>query len=124
MTISQFYAEAFATEHKTRYGFIQSDKDLVVESASVELVQKIATPEEVIIKRKRSQQQLPKPIEIVKMFAQDRWHNAQVYRREDLQPEDCLQGAAIIVEAISTIVIEPNWQGKVSDRNYLILERI
>jgi 5-oxoprolinase (ATP-hydrolysing) len=116
--------EVFATEHKTRYGFIQLDKDLVVESASVELVQKIATPEEVIIKRKRLQQQLPKPIEIVKMFAQDRWHDAQVYRREDLQPEDCIKGAAIIVEPISTIVIEPNWKATVSDRNYLILERI
>ncbi len=131
--------EVFATEHKTRYGFIQSDKDLVVESVSVELVQKIATPEEVIIKRKRclyakryplgrlasqSPQQLPKPIEIVKMFAQDRWHDAQVYRREDLQPEDCIVGAAIIVERISTIVIEPHWQGMVSDRNCLILERI
>ena len=58
------------------------------------------------------------------MYAGDKWHNAKVYRREDLQPQDRIQGAAIIVESISTIVVEPNWQAQVSDHNCLILERI
>ena len=58
------------------------------------------------------------------MFALDKWHDAPVYRREDLQPSDSITGAAIIVEQTNTIVIEPNWQAQVSDRNYLILERI
>lgn len=116
--------QAFATEHKTRYGFIQAKKELVIESASVELVQTMNTPEEVIIKRKRSLNEPPLSSETVKMFAQDRWHNTKVYRRRDLQPKDCIKGSAIIVEPISTIIIEPNWQARVSDRNCLILERI
>ena len=114
----------FATEHNKRYGFIQPEKELIVESASVELIQKMDTPSESIISRTRSLNEPPRSIETVQMFALDTWHDAKVYRREDLQPEDCIKGAAIIVEQTNTIIIEPNWQVRTSDRNYLILERI
>jgi 5-oxoprolinase (ATP-hydrolysing) len=113
--------QEFATEHQTRYGFIQPGKELVIESASVELIQPMDTPEEAIVTRTRPQTESPKAIASVPMFAADSWHDAQVYRREDLQPQDCILGAAIIVEPISTIVIEPDWQATVSDRNCLIL---
>jgi 5-oxoprolinase (ATP-hydrolysing) len=114
----------FATEHQTRYGFMQPGKELVIESVSVELIQPMDTPEETIINRTRPMTESPTVIESVPIFAADSWHDAKIYHREDLQPQDCISGAAIIVEAISTIVIEPNWQATVSDRNYLILERI
>ena len=113
----------FATEHQTRYGFVQPEKELIIESATVEFVRQMDTPEEPIVKRTRPLNELPTAIATVRMFALDKWHDAKVYRREDLQPEDCITGAAIIVESISTIIIEPNWQAKVSDRNCLILER-
>ena len=114
----------FATEHQTRYGFIQLGKELVIESVSVELVQAMDTPEEAIISRTRPLAESPTVIESVPLFASDSWHDAQIYRREDLQPQDCISGAAIIVEPTNTIVIEPHWQALVSDRNYLILETI
>ena len=114
----------FADEHLTRYGFIQPEKELVVESVSVELVQQMDTPEEEIVTRTRSLNEPPQPIEEVRIFAMDNWHDAKVYRREDLQSQDCIEGAAIIVEQISTIIVEPEWRATVSDRNYLILERI
>ena len=116
--------QEFELEHKTRYGFIQPEKNLVIESASVELIQKMDTPTEPIITRTRPLNEPPQSIETVQMFAAEKWHDANVYRQEDLQPEDCLQGAAIIIEKISTIIIEPNWQAKLTERNYLILERI
>ena len=114
----------FATEHQTRYGFIQLGKELVIESVSVELVQAMDTPEEAIISRTRPLAESPTVIESVPLFASDSWHDAKIYRREDLQPQDCISGAAIIVEPTNTIVIEPHWQATVSDRNYLILETI
>jgi 5-oxoprolinase (ATP-hydrolysing) len=114
----------FATEHQTRYGFIQLGKELVIESVSVELIQLMDTPEEAIISRTRPKTESPTVIESVPIFAADNWHDAKIYRREDLQPQDCISGAAIIVEPISTIVIEPHWQATVSDRNYLILETV
>jgi 5-oxoprolinase (ATP-hydrolysing) len=114
---------AFADEHKSSYGFIQAEKPLIVESIAVEVIQKMDTPEEPLITRTRPIELTPQPVEIVKMFTADQWHDTPVYRREDLQPGDWIDGAAIIVEKISTIVVEPNWQARLNERNHLILQR-
>ncbi|BAB76669.1 hydantoinase/oxoprolinase family protein [Anabaena sp. FACHB-709] len=116
--------QEFEIEHKSRYGFIQSAKNLIVESISVEVIQQMNTPEEPLIIRNPSIEEIPKSVEIVQMFTADKWHNTPVYRREDLQPEDSINGPAIIIEKISTIVVEPNWQARLTERNHLILQRV
>ncbi|MEH2243274.1 hydantoinase/oxoprolinase family protein [Nostoc sp.] len=116
--------QEFEAEHKSRYGFIQLEKTLIVESASVEVIQKMETPEEPLIIRTRPLDEAPASVEIVRMFSTDRWYDTPVYRREDLQPEDRINGAAIVVEKISTIVVEPNWQARLTQQNHLILERL
>ncbi|BAY82801.1 hydantoinase/oxoprolinase [Calothrix parasitica NIES-267] len=116
--------EKFEGEHKLRYGFVQVDKNLIVESVSVEVIQKMDTPEEALISRSRGLDEFPNPVETLEMFTKDKWYSAPVYRREDLQPGDVIQGAAIIVEKISTIVIEPNWEAELSERNHLQLSVI
>ncbi|MDH6085085.1 hydantoinase/oxoprolinase family protein [Umezakia ovalisporum] len=113
--------QEFEFEHKSRYGFIQEDKPLIVESASVELIQQLDTPEEPLIIPTRGMNQVPKAVGTVKMFTSDQWHDVPVYQREDLQPEDRINGPAILVEKISTIVLEPHWQAKLTQRNHLIL---
>ncbi|QLE48114.1 hydantoinase/oxoprolinase family protein [Nostoc sp. C057] len=115
--------QEFENEHKSRYGFIQSDKTLIVESASVEVIQKMETPEEPLITRTRSIVEAPEAVEIVRMFTADKWHDTPVYRREDLQPEDSINGPAIVVEKIGTIVVEPKWQARLTELNHLILQR-
>ena len=117
--------QSFLAEHQVRYGFIQPNKELIIESVTVELIQQMDIPEDPIVKiKRRARDRSPQPIETVRIYALNRWHDAQVYRRSDLQPQDCIKGIAIIVEEISTIIVEPNWQATVSDRNYLILEKI
>ncbi|WP_375473867.1 hydantoinase/oxoprolinase family protein [uncultured Nostoc sp.] len=116
--------QKFETEHQSRYGFIQLEKSLIVESASVEVIQKMDNPEEPLIIRTRPLDEVPVSVETIKIFTADRWHDTPVYRREDLQPEDSINGPAIVVEKISTIVVEPNWQAKLTEQNHLILERL
>ncbi|MEH2307421.1 hydantoinase/oxoprolinase family protein [Nostoc sp.] len=116
--------QKFENEHKSRYGFIQLEKTLIVESASVEVIQKMETHEEPLITRTRSIVEAPEAVEIVRMFTADKWHDTPVYRREDLQPEDSINGPAIVVEKISTIVVEPNWQARLTECNHLILQRL
>ncbi|QIR39375.1 hydantoinase/oxoprolinase family protein [Tolypothrix sp. PCC 7910] len=116
--------ECFEAEHKSRYGFVQIEKQLIVESVSVELIQKMDTPEEPLVTRTRSLEEKPKSFEQVRMFAENKWHNTPVYQREDLQPEDIINGPAIIVEKISTIVVEPKWQARLTERNHLILQHL
>ena len=115
---------AFIDEHKSRYGFIQPDKPLIVESIFVEVIQNMDTPEEPVISRTRPIESPPEPVEIVKIFTGEKWHDTPVYRREDLQVGDLINGPAIIVEKISTIVVEPNWQAKLNEWNHLILQRV
>ncbi|MEH1967234.1 hydantoinase/oxoprolinase family protein [Nostoc sp.] len=115
--------QEFEIEHKSRYGFIQLEKTLIVESASVEVIQKMDTPEEPLTIRNRPLDETPVSVETVRMFTTDQWHDTPVYRREDLQPEDSIDGPAIVVEKISTIVVESNWNAKLNAQNHLILQR-
>ncbi|MEH2057289.1 MAG: hydantoinase/oxoprolinase family protein [Nostoc sp.] len=115
--------QEFEIEHKSRYGFIQLEKSLIVESASVEVIQKMDTPEEPLIIQTRPLNEAPTSVETVRLFSTDRWYNTPVYRREDLQPEDSINGPAIVIEKISTIVVEPNWQARLTKCNHLILQR-
>ncbi|MCU0533221.1 MAG: hydantoinase/oxoprolinase family protein [Hydrococcus sp. Prado102] len=115
--------EEFEVEHKSRYGFIQLEKSLIVESVSVEVIQTMDTPEESLITRTRSLNETPTPVETVKMFSAQKWHDTPVYRREDLEPGDTIKGAAIIVEKISTIVVEPKWKARLTEGNCLVLQR-
>ncbi|AFZ15395.1 5-oxoprolinase (ATP-hydrolyzing) [Crinalium epipsammum PCC 9333] len=115
--------QEFEAEHQSRYGFIQLEKTLIVESVSVEVIQRMETPEEPKITRTSPINEAPASVETVQMFTADKWHDTPVYRREDLQPEDTIIGAAIIVEKISTIVVEPNWEARLNEHNHLILQR-
>ncbi|MEH2346800.1 MAG: hydantoinase/oxoprolinase family protein [Nostoc sp.] len=113
----------FELKHQSLYSFIQLEKTLVVESASVEVIQKMDTPEEPLIIRTRPLDEAPTSVDKVRIYSTDRWHNTPVYRREDLQPEDSINGPAIVVEKISTIVVEPNWQARLNVHNHLMLQR-
>ena len=116
--------QEFEAEHKSRYGFIQVEKILIVESVSVEVIHKMDTPEESLITRTHPQDEPPACVETVAMFTADQWHETPVYRRENLQPEDSISGPAIIVEKIGTIVVEPDWEARLTERNHLVLQRV
>ncbi len=116
--------QEFEIEHQSRYGFIQLEKNLIVESTSVEVIQKLDTPEEPLIIRNHPLDEAPTSVETVRMFTADRWYDTPVYLRKNLQPEDSINGPAIVVEKISTIVVEPNWNARLTERNHLILEHL
>jgi len=113
--------QAFETEYQTRYGFIQSQKELIVELVSVEVIQMMDSPEEALITRARPLDKPPKPVEIVQVFTNNSWQDAPIYLRKDLQVGDIINGSAIIIEKISTIVVEPNWKARLTANNHLIL---
>ncbi|MGB3536236.1 MAG: hydantoinase B/oxoprolinase family protein [Microcoleaceae cyanobacterium] len=111
----------FEQEHQSRYGFIKPEKALIVESVSVEIIQHLAVVEEPQYTRNRSQ--IAEPISTVKMYTANQWQDTPLFQRKDLQPGDVIVGPAIITEGIGTNIIEPDWQGKVSDKNHLVLTR-
>ena len=113
--------DRFQEAHRQRFGFTEPGKELVVEAVSAEVIGSTPIPVEPTYSRTTSS--APSPVTSVQMFSLDSWHKTPVYRRVEMQPGDCVQGPAIIVEATGTNVIEPGWQAEVNQHRHLILSR-
>ena len=114
-------AERFEMAHRRRYGFA-NDKPLVVETAVVETIGRMPPIEE-----RKSPSRCsggPVPLRTTRMFSEGEEIDTPVYWRDDLLPGDRVAGPAIIVEANSTTVVEPDWQATVDPRNNLFLTRV
>ena len=113
---------AFEAAHKSRFGFIDESKELVVEAVSVEAVgggAKFAEPTHEL-----TTTALPSPARGTRFYSGGAWHEAAVYTREQLSPGHTVRGPAIIIEPHQTIVVEDGWQAAISAKNHLVLERI
>ena len=111
----------FEREYQQRYGFIVADKDLIVETISIELICPTYVPQSNLVRREHNNSS--QPINIIKMYTVDAWHDTPIYQRTELQPGDTINAPAIIIEPTGTNIIEPGWQGQISDRLDLILSR-
>jgi 5-oxoprolinase (ATP-hydrolysing) len=111
----------FEREYRSRYGFCQPGKQIIIASISIELIASNAISPSPKPTRTRSIDTPPPIAEIGSMFAGDRYLPTPIYHRHELQPLDRINGPAIIIESIGTIAIEPNWSAILTDDNNLIL---
>jgi 5-oxoprolinase (ATP-hydrolysing) len=122
-TIEVMQAE-FEAAHRQRYSFIMPEKPLIVEAVSVEVVERMDVPEVSTISPSGGTGILPvQPISTVQTYVAGGWRATPVYQRDDLRSGDCIEGPAMIVEATGTNIIEPGWEGEITDNNDLILNR-
>ncbi len=112
---------AFEKAHKARFGFIDRNKQLVIEAVSVEAVGGGAKFNEKTVRR--SAAKLPSPAKKTQFFSNGAWHKANVYTRDQLKSGSKVKGAAIIIEPHQTIVVEPGWQAELTAKNHLVLTR-
>ncbi|HPZ09313.1 MAG TPA: hydantoinase B/oxoprolinase family protein [Candidatus Eremiobacteraeota bacterium] len=111
---------AFMEAHRKRYGFIMPEKRLIVDSVSVEAVGKTEKAEEPLLIRSSEK---PSPLLYTPVYTDGLKYNTPVYERNHLEPGMHLIGPAIIAENNSTTVIEPGWEGEITERNHMILRR-
>lgn len=113
----------FEEQHKQRYGFVMSEKPLVVEAVAVEAIGETqglpdaeaeASHEDVAINALASRRV------VFDGEAQD----TPFYKREALKPGATVRGPAVIVEPVGTTVIDPGWEAKVNGRDHLVLTRV
>ena len=111
-------AAAFAAAHRRRFGFSGEDA-LVAERLRVEA-------------RAGDGEQLPPaalpaetaaPVERVAMFLAGARHDVPVHRRAALAADTRLPGPALILDPVSTVVVEPGWHARVLSEGTLLLER-
>jgi len=112
------YRRAFEEQHQKRYGFLYPDRPLEIHAARVEITGKTVKPEPVPgeVYRRR-------PLAAVKtrIYAGNDWCEAAVFYRHELSPGDLLEGPAVIVDAGTTIVVDPGWEAEISAINNIIL---
>lgn len=115
--------EGFEAAHQQRYAFLMPDKALLVEAVSGEVLGLSDAPPE-------NFGELPprtgalSPAETLRLFSGGIWHDAGLYKREDLRPGDTVNGPAVIAEPVATTVVEAGWQAEVTVLNHLVLTRV
>lgn len=114
---------AFEAAHRQRFGFIQPDKAIIIETIGIETIG-LADEEAERPARPRRRATPPAPRAQVKTHTMGRDHNAPVYDRAALETDDAIDGPAIILEATSTIMVEPGWRARMTMSGDLILNRI
>jgi len=116
---------AFEAAYRQRFAFLMAGKALMVEAVSVEAVLAGAAPQEArqALQPARDWRRGEIAFEPVRMYADGRWREAALVRREDLRPGDVVAGPAIIAERNATTVVEPDWAASVTALDHLVLDR-
>ncbi len=119
-------AERFAAAYRDRYGFVMAGKELVVEALAVEAigVGESAQESPAAVQSVPDNRTPPKARGSVSVYLQGTQRPTPVYDRDTLAPGHRLNGPAIIMEATSTIMIEPGWQATVSARDDIVVRRV
>jgi 5-oxoprolinase (ATP-hydrolysing) len=113
---------SFEVAHKSRFGFIDRAKELVVEAVSVEAIGGGAKFNEPVLSTTSSP--LPAPARTTRFYSGGKWHDAAVFTREQLAPGQKVRGPAIVIEPHQTVVVEDGWQAEITAKNHLVLERV
>jgi 5-oxoprolinase (ATP-hydrolysing) len=111
----------FEKLHKMRFGFISPNKDLIVESVEVEAIALASSAR--IEGYGETRDTSVERIKSIECFMDDRWRTTPVYDRGSLLPESLIDGPAVILDPVSTIVVEPGWRCSMTKGNDIILER-
>ncbi len=121
----------FVRLHQQRYGFIKPEHPVEIVNLRVESVgmtEKADIPEQPVAPHMLDAKNA---VEIKPIYFDLLQENGTrvltaldtpVFRRADLQPGAMIAGPALIIESVSTIVVDPGWIARLDARTYLILE--
>lgn len=112
---------AFEAAHRQQFGFVFEGKTIVVESLEVEAAGGGARIAEGVEDAPPSR---PEPVEQTAFYSAGAAHEAGVYLREKLPRGALIDGPALLIEQHQTIVVEPGWQARITERGHVVLKRI
>ncbi|MDB5596410.1 MAG: 5-oxoprolinase [Hyphomicrobiales bacterium] len=111
---------AFESAHRTRFGFADEGRALVIEAVSVEAVAPGQGVDEPDLLTAESR---PAPSSETRFFSDGKWQQAGVYQRKNLTPGARIAGPAMLIEPHQTIVIEPGWNAEITRKDHVVLKR-
>jgi 5-oxoprolinase (ATP-hydrolysing) len=83
----------------------------------------ISRKKEKVKRKKANSQQLTANRQTAQVYMAGAWRETPILRREDLRVGDRIQGAALIIDATGTNVLEPHWEAELNEDDCLILRR-
>ena len=113
---------AFERAHKSRFGFIDRAKPLVIEAVSVEAVGGAARFSERA--RPPQAEAAPTPERSARFFSKGAWRDAKVYLREAMPIGSRIEGPALVIEPHQTIVVEDGWLAEITPKNHVVMTRV
>jgi 5-oxoprolinase (ATP-hydrolysing) len=133
---------AFESAHKSRFGFIDRSKAIVIEAVSVEAVGGAARlaertvdaidspsidgrPSGRLLERgRRGHRPRLQPARMTRFFSHGAWRKANVFLREALALGAGVDGPALVIEPHQTIVVEQGWRAELTAKNHVLMTRV
>src|SRR4029079_1565216 len=115
------YAAAFAAEHRRLYGYVHENRALEIVAARVQAIGRSNTtmPPSRPATAITCQPHGSHPI-----YIEGEFRTAALYNREKLPPGAIIMGPAILLEPLTTTIIDPGWQGTVFTGGELLIEHV
>lgn len=108
----------FEQQHQQLFGFVHTDKNLLLDAVQLEVVAGGYQPEVLTLATAEAEIK-----EQCDLFSAGHNHRVAVYQREQLPAGFTLTGPALITDANSTIVLEPGWRLEVLHSGALVLKK-
>ena len=112
---------SFEEAHKKRFGFVMEGKAVVVEAASVEVIGITERVSDPVLEIESNPAFAP--VSTIQMYSYGEFHETPVFQRDELKSGACVNGPAVLIEKNTTIILEPGWEGKITESNHLLLSR-
>ncbi|MBA3909362.1 MAG: 5-oxoprolinase [Rhodobacter sp.] len=111
-------AAAFAAAHQARFGFTSPERAILFEMLAAEAEGGGADLPEMPLAPDAGA-----PATDLRLWADGRWQDVPLYRRESCGADTRIKGPAVIAEATGTTIVEPGWDARVDGQSNLILTR-
>ncbi|WP_254508455.1 hydantoinase B/oxoprolinase family protein [Anatilimnocola floriformis] len=113
------WVQAFAAEHQQRYGYVQTGRGLMTVAARVMATGKSSQNQSRGISCSSALHPGPLP-DVPRRGSED--GAALIIRRDSLQPGEFVDGPAVIVEPLTTTIIDAGWRAKMLSGGELLIE--
>ena len=113
------FLTCFLKRYQKEFGFTLENRFIVVDDVRVRGCGKSKTPEEQNIEV--AQDSSAKPTKVGKVFFDDGWHETKVFMRENLSAGHVVDGPAVIIDRLSTIIVEPKCTAQITKKGDIII---
>ncbi|XP_072388025.1 5-oxoprolinase isoform X1 [Diabrotica undecimpunctata] len=99
------FLKSFTDRYNLEFGFVIQDREVIIDDIRVRGIGRSDLDEEKLIEALTD---APQPKSVTKVYFEDGFHDTNVFLLKDLKAQQTLQGPAIIMDQLSTILLEPD----------------